>query len=182
MSWVDWIIVIVLAAATMGGLAQGFLRAVCSLGGLLLGLLLAAWNYGRVADLLTSWLHVQAIADAIGFLLITLVVMAAANLAGAVAAKMVRRMGLGCLDRLAGGVFGFLQGALLVTLGILVIVAFFPRAHWLAEARLPRLFFGACHLSTHVSPAELAEKVRDGLSALQQQSPRWMHPHNGPPR
>jgi membrane protein required for colicin V production len=170
----------VLVAATIGGLAQGFFRAVCSLGGLALGLLLAAWNYGRVAAVFEPWMRIEAVADAIGFLLIALAVMAAANLAGAVAAKTLRQMGLGCLDRLAGGIFGFLQGALLVTLGILVIVAFFPQAHWLAEARLPRLFFGVCHLSTHLSPAQLAEKVRDGLRTLEQQSPQWMHPHNGP--
>ncbi len=180
MGWVDWAIVIVLVAATIGGLAQGFFRAVCSLGGLALGLLLAAWNYGRVAAVFEPWMRIEAVADAIGFLLIALAVMAAANLAGAVAAKTLRQMGLGCLDRLAGGIFGFLQGALLVTLGILVIVAFFPQAHWLAEARLPRLFFGVCHLSTHLSPAQLAEKVRDGLRTLEQQSPQWMHPHNGP--
>jgi membrane protein required for colicin V production len=178
--WVDWAIVIVLAAATVGGLLQGFFRAVCSLGGLLLGLLLAAWNYGRVAAIFLPWVRINAIADAIGFLLIALVVMAAANLAGLVAAKTLRHMGLGCLDRLAGGVFGFLQGALLVTLGILVIVAFFPKAHWLAEARLPRVFFGVCHLSTHVSPAELAQRVRDGLRTIEQQSPQWMHPRHGP--
>ncbi len=180
MRWVDWVILIVLAGATVGGLAQGFFRAVCSLGGLALGLLLAAWNYGRVAAFLLPWLRIKPVADAIGFLAIALVVMAAANLAGAVAAKTLRHMGLGCLDRLAGGVFGFLQGALLVTLGILAIVAFFPKTQWLAEARLPRLFFGVCHLSTHLSPAQLAEKVRDGLRTLEQQSPVWMHPHNGP--
>lgn len=180
MGWVDWAIVIVLAAATVGGLAQGFFRVACSLGGLLLGLLLAAWNYGRVAAILMPWVRIEDIADAIGFLFIAIVVMVAANLAGAVVAKTLRRMGLGCLDRLAGGVFGLVQGALLVTLGILVIVAFFPQAHWLAEARLPRLFFGICHLSTHWSPAELAQKVRDGLRTLEMESPGWMHPHNGP--
>ena len=180
MTWVDWTIVIVLAAATVDGLAQGFLCSVCSLGGLVLGLLLAAWNYGRVAALLTPWLRIQPVADAIGFLLIALVVMAAANLAGSVVTKTLRHIGLGCLDRLAGGVFGLLLGALLVTLAILVIVAFFPQAHWLAESRLPRLFFGICHLSTHLSPADLAEKVRDGLKTLEQQSPQWMHPHKGP--
>ena len=81
--------------------------------------------------------------------------MAIANIIGAVLSKTVRRMGLGCLDRLAGGLFGFLQGALLITIAILVVVAFFPKAQWLADARLPKLFFGACHLSTRVSPARI---------------------------
>ena len=57
-------------------------------------------------------------------------------------AKTMHQMGLGCLDRLAGAVFGFLQGVLLVTLCILVAVAFFPQRAWLAEAGCRRLFFG----------------------------------------
>jgi uncharacterized membrane protein required for colicin V production len=85
-------------------------------------------------------------------------------------------MGLGCLDRLAGGVFGFFQGALLITIFILVVVAFFPKAQWLAQARLPKSFVGACHLSMRVSPAELSDKVREGLLMMEQHAPEWMHP------
>ena len=70
MTWVDWVIVIVLAASVIGGLSQGLFRSVCSLGGLILGLVLAAWNYGRVAAMVLPVVHSDAIADAIGFLLI----------------------------------------------------------------------------------------------------------------
>jgi membrane protein required for colicin V production len=52
MALVDWAIVIVLALSVLGGLAQGFFRSVCSLGGLVAGLALAAWNYARVAALI----------------------------------------------------------------------------------------------------------------------------------
>lgn len=179
MAWIDLAIVAVLAASVIGGLTQGLLRSVCSLCGLLLGLALGAWNYGRVAAFIMPLLRIEAVANTIGFLVIALAVMAAANLAGMMLAKTLHGMGLGCLDRLAGGAFGLLQGVLLVTLVILVTIAFFPQTRWLTEARLPRFFFGACHLSTHMSPAELAEKVRDGLRELEQQSPQWMHPGNG---
>jgi uncharacterized membrane protein required for colicin V production len=120
--------------------------------------------------------RIEAVANAIGFLLIALLVMAIANFVGAVASKTLHGIGLGCLDRLAGGVFGLLQGALLITLGILVVVAFFPKAHWLADARLPRYFFGVCHLSAHISPADLAARVHEGLLALEQHAPKWLHP------
>jgi membrane protein required for colicin V production len=179
MTWVDWTIVIVLALSTLGGLSQGLFRSVFSVCGLLSGLVLAAWNYARVAAVLLPMVRIEAVADAIAFLLIALLVMALANVLGTIMSKTVRRMGLGCLDRLAGGIFGLLQGALLVTLSVLVIVAFFPKAHWLAEAKLPRLFFGACHLSTHVSPAGLADRVRQGLGMMEQHAPEWMHPPAG---
>ncbi len=172
----DWIIVAVLVLSGVGGLSQGFFRSVFSLSGLVIGLAVAAWNYGRVAVLLLPYLKNEAVDDAIGFIFIALVVMGIAGLAGTVLHKTFHRMGLGCLDRLAGGVFGLIQGVLLVTLCILVAVAFFPQAHWLVEARLPRLFFGACHLSTHMTPADLADRVRRGLNLLEQQTPAWMHP------
>jgi uncharacterized membrane protein required for colicin V production len=101
------------------------------------------------------------------------------GLIGSFLGNAMHQIGLGCLDKLAGAAFGFFQGMLLVTVIILVAVAFFPKAHWLLDAKLPRSFFGACHLSTHVSPQELAERVQHGLKYLEQESPRWMHPESG---
>jgi len=176
MTLVDWIIAIVLAVAVLGGAARGFLRSVFSLGGLLLGLVLAAWNYGLVAKWLVHVVRIAEVADAIAFLLIAVVVMGVAGLVGSFLAKAMHQIGLGCLDRLAGAAFGFFQGALLVTLCILVTVAFFPRTRWLTQSRLPKYFFGACHLSTHVSPTELAQRVRLELKSLEESSPEWMHP------
>jgi membrane protein required for colicin V production len=177
----DWCIVAVLVLSVLGGLSQGFFRSVFSLGGLLLGLAVAAWNYGRIAALLKPLIRIEAVSDAVGFIVIAILVMGIFGLAGTVLHKTFRKMGLGCLDRLAGGVFGFAQGILLVTLCILVAVAFFPEAHWLVDARLPRMFFGACHLSTQVTPSLLGERIRSGLHLLEQQSPWWLHPSTGKP-
>jgi membrane protein required for colicin V production len=178
MALVDWAIVIVILMAVLGGLSQGFFRSVFALGGLVLGLVLGAWNYGRIAALLLPLVRIEAVADTIGFLLIAVLVMAAADIIGRMLSKTFHTMGLGCVDRIAGAAFGFFQGMLFVTLVILVTVAFFPQAKWLWEARLPKVFFGACHVSTHVSPAELAQRVRQGLRELEEESPRWLHPGN----
>ena len=179
MELVDWAIVIIMVVAVIGGLTQGFFRSVCSLGGLVLGLAIAAWNYGHVAALLMPVIRIRAVADTIAFLLIALLVMALIGVIGNVLAKAFKLLGLGWLDGLAGGIFGFFQGVLMVTLGILVIVAFFPQAHWLAEARLPRMFFGATHLSSQMTPAELGDRIRQGLRTLEEESPQWMHPNHG---
>jgi len=176
MSVVDWIIVAILAASVLAGIAQGFLRSIFSLGGLLLGLVIAAWNYERVARFVQPRVRNDHVANAIGFLLIALLVAAIAALIGAFLSKAFQKLGLGCLDGLAGGVFGLFQGALLVTVCILVTVAFFPETEWLTQSRLPKYFFSACHLSTHVSPSSLAELVREDLNRLERESPAWMHP------
>ncbi len=176
MTIVDWIIVIILASAVLGGLLRGFFRSVFSFGGLVLGLILAAWNYGSLARLLRPMVHTAMVADAIAFLGIAIAVMVLAGIAGSLLSRALHKIGLGCLDRLAGAVFGLFQGALMVTVCILVTVAFFPKTQWLTQSRLPRYFFGACHFSTHITPERLADRVRQELKSLEKASPEWMHP------
>jgi membrane protein required for colicin V production len=176
MTLVDWVIVAILVGAVLGGLIEGFFRSACSLGGLILGLTLAAWNYDVGAKMFLPLVRVPAVANTIAFLLIALLVMALIGLIGNLLARTFRLLGLGWLDGLAGAVFGLFQGAMLIIIGILVVVAFFPQVHWIVEARLPRMFFGACHVSTNITPSELGEKVRSGLHAWEAESPRWMHP------
>jgi membrane protein required for colicin V production len=176
MTVVDWIIVAILAASVLAGIAQGFLRAVFSLGGLILGLVVAAWNYERIARVVQPILHNEKISDAIGFILIALLVTGLCAAIGVFLSKAFQKLGLGCLDSLAGALFGFFQGVLLVTVCILVTVAFFPETEWLTQSRMPKYFFSACHLSTHVSPSGLADLVREDLNRLERESPAWLHP------
>lgn len=175
MTLVDWIIVVVVAAAVLGGIARGFFRSACSLAGLVLGLALASWNYWRGAAMLKPLIKSVEVANAIAFLVIAFAVMAVAAIVGSLLARMFEKVGLGCLDRLAGAVFGFVEGMVFVTLCLLVTVAFFPQTQWLTEARLPRYFFGALHVSTRVTPDRLAERVRKELHTLESESPEWMH-------
>jgi membrane protein required for colicin V production len=149
MTLVDWAVVLIMLAAVLAGLAQGFFRSVCS------------------------------VANTISFLLIALLVMGLVGFIGNLLAKAFRMLGLGWLDGIAGAIFGFFQGIVLVVICLLVMVAFFPQVHWVTDATLPRMFFGACHVSSNVTPSELGERVRSGLKIWESQSPRWMHPGPG---
>ena len=175
LTMVDWIIVAILALAVMVGLARGFFRSAFSLAGLLLGLAMASWNYWRLGTVVKPLVHSSEVANAIAFVVIALLVMVVLAVIGSILAKIFHKVGLGCLDRLAGGVFGLVEGMLFVTLCILVTVAFFPKAAWLAEARLPKYFFGALHVSTHVTPERLAARIKEELRTLESESPSWTH-------
>jgi membrane protein required for colicin V production len=175
MTLVDWIIVVALAAAVLGGIARGFFRSAFSLAGLVLGLTLAAWNYWRLAALLKPLVRSLEVADAIGFLVIALLVMVVAAVIGSLLAKVFEKVGLGCLDRLAGGIFGFVEGLVLVLVCILVTVAFFPQTVWLTDAKLPRYFFGALHVSVRVTPSRLSDRIRKELQMLESESRQFVH-------
>jgi membrane protein required for colicin V production len=175
MTLVDWVVVIIMIAAVAAGMAQGFFRSVCSLGGLVLGLSLAAWNYSRLAAIFLPLFRISAVANTIAFLLIALVVMALIAVIGNLLARALKMIGLGWLDSIAGAVFGFFQGVVLVVVFILVIVAFFPQEQWLADSTLPRMFFGALHVSTHMTPSELSSRVHTGLRAVEEESQKLLH-------
>ena len=168
MTLVDWVIMIFLAVAAIVGLAQGFIRSVFGLGGLALGLELALRNYGRAAAMLRPMVHSHQVADTIAFLGIAFVIMALAAIVGLALAKLFRIVGLGLIDMLAGAVFGFAQGVLVVTVCILATVAFFPQASWLTTAKTPRLFFQACNLSLNLSPSKMAARLQHDIQILKQ--------------
>ena len=175
MTLIDWLVVIIMVSAVIAGFAQGFFRSVCSLGGLILGLAVASWNYGRLAAVFLPLFRIPAVANTIAFLLIALLVMALISFIGNLLAKAFKTIGLGWLDGIAGGIFGFFQGVVFVVVVLLVIVAFFPQEQWLAESNLPRMFFGALHVSTHVTPSELSARVRSGLRTVEEESQRLLH-------
>ena len=176
---VDWVVIAILIVSFVSGLAQGFFRSICGLGGLILGLAVAAWNYHPLAVSLSRFLRIEAVANVIAFLLIFILVVAIASLIGHALAKAFKLIGLGWLDSLAGGAFGLIQGAFIITILILVAVAFFPQeSHWIADAELPRKFFAAAHVSSNITPSSLGERIREGLREWENKSPEWLHPHS----
>lgn len=176
MSLVDLAIVIVLAIAAIVGLVQGFVRSFSALAGLVLGLSLACWNYHRPGSILLPLVHSPQLADAIGFVIIALTIMLILGFVGAVLAKALRFLGLGLIDMMGGAVFGFLEGAGLITICIIVSMAFFPKSKWMANASLPAMFFSVCDQVMDVSPSDLAKRVRDGMTGVEAQTPDWMKP------
>jgi membrane protein required for colicin V production len=175
MNWIDLIIVVVIVCGILGGLARGFFRTASSLVGLILGLSLAIWNYKSAARLFETFLHDRGLCDALGFLLVVIVVLVVTGIIGHTLAKGFKWLGLGWLDHLLGAGVGFLQGSLLVVLGILVMAAFFPGVEGLHHSKYAPPFIGACRAVTHMSPNELAEKIRDGLKKIEEATPNWLH-------
>jgi len=176
MNLIDLAILLVLALSALQGYRSGLIASVASLIGLIGGIAIASWQYPRLIGALLPILRSEALADAASFTLVALAVMLLAGLAGMLLKGLIHGVGLGWLDRLTGLLFGLLRGALLITLSIVTLAAFFPEMRWLGDAQLPRYFLGTAHLTTHMTPHELKEKILHGLEILENDSPLWLHP------
>lgn len=176
MTLVDIVILLLLALSAISGFRSGLIQCVFSLAGLIAGIAVASWHYKRFAYEFAPVVHSQAISDAIWFCLIALAVMLVAGLLGMLVKGLVHGVGLGWLDSGLGLIFGLLRGAVLATLCIVILAAFFPDTLWLGNAQLSRYFLGSAHLTTRMTPEELTKKIQHGLLVLEQDTPNWLRP------
>jgi membrane protein required for colicin V production len=177
MALIDWAIVIILIVSVLSAAKHGFFVETFSLAGIVLGLLLASWNYQKILPWIDGWVHSPGVAEAIAFIAIAIAVMVLAGLAGRLIRWSVRSIGLGWADRFAGAVFGLLKGCVLVTLGVMAIAAFLPQATWMEQSRFAPYFLSAAHEAAVVTPNDLGERIREGVKVIRNAQPDWLKPH-----
>jgi membrane protein required for colicin V production len=167
MNGLDWLIAGILVLSVVHAAAQGFVFELFSLAGTVFGYLLAAWEYPVVAHYLAPYVKSDLVAGGAAFLLIFVAVVILAGIAGRIARWATTSVGLRWFDRLLGGAFGFLRGALVVVVLLMAMASFLPSSRALAESGLAQYFLVAGRAVVYAGPGELKQKFRDGLKALE---------------
>jgi membrane protein required for colicin V production len=166
MNLADLLIIAVLVVSVVSAFVKGFFVEVFSLAGVILGLFIAAANFGAFAPWVMRLVENREAANLIAFLVIALLVMVLAGVLGRLLRGVFRQVGLGIVDRLLGAAFGLVKGCIVVTLVLMAVVAFLPRQNWLVSSRLAPAFLNAAHGGSQVVPFVLGEEIRQGLQAL----------------
>lgn len=166
MSGLDWIIIGVIAFSVLLAAAQGFFFEIFSLAGAVLGYLLAAWQYERVAPWFEPHVKSAAVANAAGFFVIFTGVMLVAGAAGRITRWMMKEVGLRWVDRLLGGAFGLVRGTVVVTAAVLALATFVPESKALEKSELSRYFLISGRAASWLAPAEMRQKFQDGMALL----------------
>ena len=169
MALIDWIIAAFVLLSILNAARKGFFVEAFSLAGAVAGLLLASWNYRRALVWFAAWIKPIALAETAAFLAIAVGVMVLAGLLGRGIRWSVRSIGLGWADRLLGACFGMVKGAVLVTLCVMTLAAFWPGAPWLRGSTLAPYFLAAAGQTTLLTPVSLGERVRRGVRLLEGQ-------------
>ncbi len=169
MSGLDWLIIAVLALSVLTAVAQGFFFEVFALAGMVVGYLLAAWEYWRIAPWFEQYVKSSQIAGAAAFMTIFFSVVILAGIAGKVARWAVQGVGLRWVDRLLGGAFGMVRGIVVVTVGIMAVATFIPDSQFLAKSELSRYFLLTARSATWLAPSDLRQKYHDGIAQLRKQ-------------
>jgi len=141
MNWLDIIIIVCLIVPIFVGLKIGLIRAVLSLVGLIIGVVLASYFYQPFARVL-GFIPNENAANIVAFIIILLVVMVAAAIIVRLLKFIASVTMLSWVDHLGGGVFGFVMGAILWSALLATWVKFFGndlvRQSFLAEIMLDK--------------------------------------------
>src|SRR4029077_15006219 len=119
LGWFDLLLVLTMFGYVWGGFWTGLIQSIGGLVGLFLGSIIASRNYVHFGDLMTPVFNGNhLLANIFAFILIFMIVTRLVGLSFYFVNKIFNFIaiipGLKFLNRLGGGIFGFLEGALFI--------------------------------------------------------------------
>jgi membrane protein required for colicin V production len=166
MSPADWVIIAVVLLNVVAAAMQGFFAEALGIAGLVVGYVVAAWQYQRFAEWMESFLKNLWLAEILGFLIIFFFIVLLFGVAARIARWMMKEAGLSGFDRFLGGVLGLLKGGLMVAVILMGMAAFTPTSKMLADSQLAPYFLVVGRGAIWVAPAELRARFYQGLDLL----------------
>lgn len=120
MTWLDYAVLIVLAASILWGVWRGFIHEVVSVASWVLAFLAANLFAGPIGEALPKSMLTPEARVLVSFVVVFIVTLIVCTVVGNLLSKMVKVAGLGPLDRTLGGVFG-LARALVILLAFALV-------------------------------------------------------------
>jgi membrane protein required for colicin V production len=130
------------------------------------GYLVAAWEYPRVAAFYAAYVKMPWMANVAGFLTIFIAIVILAGIIGRVARAGANAAGLRWFDRVLGGAFGLLRGVLIVMVLLLAMASWAPSSQWLSRSQLSPYLLVIARAAVWVAPQEVRMQFRDGMKQM----------------
>ena len=111
MNWLNIVIIIVIVISAFGGLKNGLIKAVLSLAGLIVGVVLAGRYYIPLSEQL-AFIPQDNIARIVAFAIILIGMILVTGLLASLLTWTVSTVMLGWVNRVGGAVFGLVFGAI----------------------------------------------------------------------
>ncbi|MFC2060679.1 CvpA family protein [Chloroflexota bacterium] len=153
MNWLDTFIIVVVVIASFWGLKTGIIKAVLSLAGSVVGIILAGHYHVVLAEQL-SFISQAGIAKVVAFAIIIIVVMIIATVLASLLKWVVSIMMLGWINRIGGAVFGLALGAIFCSVLLAIWVKFMGVEAAITESALAALLLDRFPMVLALLPGE----------------------------
>ena len=162
----DWLILAVVLLNVVTAGIEGFFAEVLSLAGLVVGYIVAAWQYPGLAAWFMTFLKNAWLAEIFSFLIIFFAILLLFSIAGRVARKLMKAAGLSGFDRFLGALLGVVKGGLVVAVVLMGMTAFTPTSKMLEKSELAPYFLVVGRAAIWAAPADLRARFYEGLGFL----------------
>ena len=180
MTILDWIICALVLFSVITAAIQGFFSEALTTAGLVVGYIVAAWQYRRLAEWFESFLKNPWLAEILGFLIIFFAILLMFGLAARIARWLMKEAGLSGFDRFLGALLGLLRGGLMVAVILLGMTAFEPASKLLQDSELAPYFLVIGRAAIWLAPTELRARFHQGLDLIHQAPQKLSGPHASP--
>ena len=180
MTILDWIICALVLFSVITAAIQGFFSEALTMAGLVVGYIVAAWQYHRLAEWFESFLKNPWLAEILGFLIIFFAILLLFGLAARIARWIMKEAGLSGFDRFLGALLGLLRGGLMVAVILMGMTAFEPASKLLHDSELAPYFLVIGRAAIWLAPTELRARFFQGLDLIHQAPQKLSGSHASP--
>ena len=153
MNWLDSVIIVLMAIAALIGLRIGIIKAVLSLAGVIIGVILAGHYYAALSEQLT-FIPQENLAKIAAFAIILVGVMLVAGILASVLKWLASIVMLGWVNRLGGAALGLVLGAILCSALLAVWAKFLGTQGPITESGLATLLLDRFPMVLTLLPEE----------------------------
>jgi membrane protein required for colicin V production len=182
MTVADWIIFAVVLLNVITAAMQGFFSEALTMAGLVVGYVVAAWQYRSLAEWFEKFLKNEWLAEILGFLVIFFAIVLLFGVAARIARWVMKESGLSSFDRFLGAILGLLKGGLMVAVILMGMTAFEPTSKLLQNSQLAPYFLVLGRAAIWLAPSELRARFYQGLDLLHQAPQKLTGSHASPPK
>ena len=177
MSWLDIVVLIIVAYSVAAGFAGGFARVGIGFIATLLGIFFGFWFYGIAAAHVADYVSSPGVANLLGFLIVFFIFVLAGAIVGRVLANLFKWVGLSWVDRLLGAAFGFVRGAMIAVAFVTVALAFAPTPPppSIVQSKTLPYIMGTSSVLAAMTPHSVKDAFRETREKVQKMWDEHMH-------
>jgi membrane protein required for colicin V production len=163
MTWVDLVVLGVIALSALLAFMRGLVREVLGIGAWIGAVAIASAGQPWGKQTAMQWIKDEQIAGAASFVVLLLVALIVLKMLAKIISNLVDGIGLGAIDRTLGLLFGVARGGLLAIVAYILAGMTTSIDHWPDAARdarcLPYVYAGAVWVREKALPEEYRPKL-----------------------
>ncbi len=166
-------ILVLLILISLRGYYRGLFQELAVLAGVVGGVLAAAHVHLVLASILSPWITNPDYARWVAFALVLVAVYWSIRLVAYFLQRILYHLYLDVFDRLLGGFFALIKGALLIGFSLMLIGVVMPKdSHLLRESRTAPILMHFSRQALGLLPPDFKQRLNDYLQKLQKPKKR----------